>query len=444
MITAIQTLSQVRSASASTVKVNLLSNCSDPYLKKILKLAYDPYIIFNIGKAHLSGRWQNINPNAFNSIEPTAATGNISDVVMEELAMMSARKSVNSDDVRRMNMFFSWLHNEFSEEIPDVVEWVKAIIAKDLRCGISIKTVNKVFYNLINEFLVQLAEPCERINPDGVYFVEPKYDGVRCIVVTDKSRGVAMLFTRNGKLIEGYNDIEADALKLANFYHVDLMLDGEIVSGNFDSTMEGLFADGANKKAKLMVFDGMKAEEFYNKKCFDSLNLRKHFIVTGFSAAKQLEIKLPSLEYVTSRQCSGSSIDDAVTKTFIADGYEGAMVKDVNSLYAFKRTYDWQKLKEFHTIDCRVVKFHEGTGRNEDKLGAIEVEYVVPKTGRIATSKVGSGFSDEQRESIWESRLLNGYLLTKGSCVEVKYQEITKDGALRFPVFVRARPDKDM
>ena len=50
---------------------------------------------------------------------------------------------------------------------------------------------------------------------------------------------------------------------------------------------------------------------------------------------------------------------------------------------------------------------------------------------------VGSGFDDEMRDEVWKNQ--SGYL---GMTAEVRYQEVTPDGSLRFPTFVCWRTDK--
>ena len=114
-----------------------------------------------------------------------------------------------------------------------------------------------------------------------------------------------------------------------------------------------------------------------------------------------------------------------------AKGAEGLMC-NLNKAYEFKRSKGCLKLKVMQTCDLQIIGFQEGEGRHSGKLGALIVDFKGNKVG------VGTGFSDEERLSIWENR---DSLL--GRVVEVRYFEITKDknGAesLRFPTYVSIR-----
>ena len=116
-------------------------------------------------------------------------------------------------------------------------------------------------------------------------------------------------------------------------------------------------------------------------------------------------------------------------------GAEGLMVNLINAPYEFKRSKNILKVKVMQTADLRIVGFEEGQGRNAGKLGAILVDFKGNTVG------VGSGFSDFEREHIWNNKDL--YI---GKICEVQYFEITKDKngveSLRFPVWKCLRTDK--
>jgi DNA ligase-1 len=87
-------------------------------------------------------------------------------------------------------------------------------------------------------------------------------------------------------------------------------------------------------------------------------------------------------------------------------------------------------------VDLSIVGFEEGTGRNAGRLGAIVCEGV--DNERQIRVNVGSGFSDSERDSYYQSR---DTLLSQ--IVEVQADAVTQnqDGtySLRFPRFLRFR-----
>ena len=119
----------------------------------------------------------------------------------------------------------------------------------------------------------------------------------------------------------------------------------------------------------------------------------------------------------------------------VKENKEGLMV-NLNVPYKCKRHNGILKVKRFYTMDLPIVRCEEGSGRLEGTLGAFVLDY---KGNEV---KVGSGFSDEQRTTFWNSKedLI-------GELCEVKYKEISSDkntGAesLQFPVFISLRSDK--
>jgi len=114
--------------------------------------------------------------------------------------------------------------------------------------------------------------------------------------------------------------------------------------------------------------------------------------------------------------------------------WEGLML-NLDTPYVCKRTDTILKVKVMQTCDLKVIGFEKGTGRNEDRLGAMIVNYKGYNVG------VGSGFSDMDREYIWNHQ--GEYL---GKIVEIQYFEESKNQqggiSLRFPVFKKLRLDK--
>ena len=93
----------------------------------------------------------------------------------------------------------------------------------------------------------------------------------------------------------------------------------------------------------------------------------------------------------------------------------------------------WFKVKANDTLDVKVVRCIEGTGKFAENLGAMLVE---GPTG--VQSEIGSfQLTNEQRRWIWQHR--DG--LT-GQIAEVRALTVNEGGAIRAGVFVRFHPSK--
>jgi DNA ligase-1 len=105
-------------------------------------------------------------------------------------------------------------------------------------------------------------------------------------------------------------------------------------------------------------------------------------------------------------------------------GAEGIVVHDPDVSYIAKRTSKALKVKSFHDMECVVVGYTKGKGKYRDRIGAL-----VCRLENGVEFKIGSGLSDEMR--------INPPKI--GDVVTFKYQNITKYGKPRFPVYMRIR-----
>lgn len=112
-----------------------------------------------------------------------------------------------------------------------------------------------------------------------------------------------------------------------------------------------------------------------------------------------------------------------------AEGEEGVVLKDKTKGYYQDR---WAKDKKVETLDLVIRDFQEGVGKHSGRLGALVC--ADPKTG--AVTKVGTGFTDSQREAIWA---LQSSLRGKLVCVDT--HEVTHNGVGRGPRWVGFHPE---
>ena len=152
-------------------------------------------------------------------------------------------------------------------------EWnffYRRVLSKDLKCGVSQKTVNKVARNFpeysIPVFSCQLANDAANHESKmrGKKQVEVKLDGVRVIVIIEKS-GVKM-FSRNGKQFHNFKTIVSEIEKcLAKKPDQQpFVLDGEVMSSSFQDLMKQVHrkSNVELEDAVLHVFDALPLREF--------------------------------------------------------------------------------------------------------------------------------------------------------------------------------------
>ena len=301
---------------------------------------------------------------------------------------------------------------------PLAKKWALRILDKNLRVGVDTAFL-KAYPDAYADFNVQLCEPWEGENVEG-WIVQPKLDGMRCMAVP--INGTYVLLTRTGKPVYGVDKIIEQLKELPTHYW-----DGEVFSKNFDETIHEARTEG-NTETDLTfnMFDAISVHEWKSKKTATYEDRLLRLKVAGTHKLQNVTI-IPS-DYVQTNP-------KWWIEHFMAQGFEGAVFKDPKSKYEWKRRKTWLKGKLMQTLDVVVTGLEEGTGRLAGTMGALLIDY------NDIGSKVGTGFSDADREKFWNKHKA-GTLLNKH--IEVNAQEITKDGRLRFPAYVRERPDKDM
>ena len=153
-------------------------------------------------------------------------------------------------------------------------DWYRRILIKDLRCGVSVKTVNGVAKGTVPVFGCMLAHDGAK-HPKkikGECLVEYKYDGVRVIAIVQN--GSATLYSRNGKLLSNFPHIE-EALSKPEFNN--FVFDGEVMSDDFQSLMKQVHRkEGAQTQdAYLALFDVLTLADFNKGETVDNATAKK-------------------------------------------------------------------------------------------------------------------------------------------------------------------------
>jgi len=321
----------------------------------------------------------------------------------------------------------------------------RRILIKDLRCGVSEKTVNNVAKKngfdkyKVPVFTCQLAHDSANHEKKmvGPKQIEIKLDGVRVLTVIKD--GKIEMFSRNGKQFHNFGHIieELEAVLKEKPAPYDLVLDGEVMSANFQDLMKQVHrkSGGVAKDAVLHLFDMIPLDKFLEGK-YDMEQSKRSEYVWHWVEANRANLKhVQALDWedVDLSSPEGEKRFVELNKAAIDGGYEGVMIKDQQAIYECKRSHAWLKAKPFIEVTLKVVSVEEGTGRNEGRLGAIIVEG--EDDGYTYHLNCGSGFTDNQRIDFWNDRdnLID-------SLVEIRADARTKSQdsdtySLRFPRF---------
>jgi bifunctional non-homologous end joining protein LigD len=276
---------------------------------------------------------------------------------------------------------------------------------------------------------------------DKDWIYEIKWDGYRAIAEL-KGQEVK-LYSRNGNSFNNSYPEIVDALANMN---LDAVLDGEIVALDEEGLPSFQYLQHYNYNRPLLyyVFDVL----FIKNK-----NLCKLPLTERKKQLKKLLKKSEIIRYSDHIVGEGTEFYKLAGK----QNLEGIMAKRADSEYfPGIRTSSWLKIKHHKTQEAIIAGF-TAPGGSRKHFGALVL--AVRKGNKLKyIGHTGTGFNDATllglskllkplitKESPFEEAIKTNMAFTPVKPVlvcEVKFTEITHDGKLRHPVFLRLRDDK--
>jgi ATP-dependent DNA ligase len=434
-------LTRLESDNSRLFKETVLTiNENHEQLKRVLKAALDPYTQY----------YQRKIPEFERSCEATTKT---LDWALDQLVPLTKREYTGNAAIEHLQKILVSLTDENAEVI-------KRVITKDLKCGVSIKTVNKVFgKDFIETYPCMLASAFNQKSFEAIKYpalLQTKMDGMRANIIIDKEGNVDVR-SRNGKQIslEGHFDEfvlqvfykSATLNNLDNFFGA--VLDGELLvldekeekvldrktgNGILNKAVKGTITPEETRRVRLMCWDMIPLDHF--KKgfsaipYFDRLDVLQERMDAVYNVQEKQLIMVLKTAMVASYEDAESIFNEA-----LADGEEGVIVKNGDSPWENKRSKYQVKMKAELEADLLVEAVNYGTGKYEHLVGSLSC---VSKDGSL-TVNVGSGLTDEDRKKPFKDYV--------GKIVSVKYNEKIKDKnsdnwSLFLPIFQELRLDK--
>lgn len=411
----------------------LRKNIDNDLLRRVFVATSDPYTNFYISKFKM--------PSSMSTSTSTRSEDDSIKTFLDELESKLSTRKVTGNAAKAL------VANMFSQFTDREQKWCRRVLLRNLRVGVMESTINKVWEGAIVKFSVQLAETlpstCTKTNgiaiTEKVQYpvrVEPKLDGLRCIAV--KHNGEVSMFTRSGSPIETLPTIKS-ILESASWD--DFVLDGECIGSTWNESASIMMSHKTAKDDSNMVynvFDAMAFDDWHDQNNETATSERITLVTELLNQINDAHVIQVSGKTVTSEKELMKFYSETMNS-----GYEGIMLKKLDSPYVFKRTDAVLKLKPIATFEGIVVSHYEGKrgSKREGMWGGFEV--VMPNG---VVTKVGGGYSDKLKAEIgldpdrWIGRILE----VEGQPDPMTTDGFTVDGCVRFPVYVRERDPRDV
>ena len=262
--------------------------------------------------------------------------------------------------------------------------------------------------------------------PNNFYRASKKYDGIRCFIFIDENSNIKFE-SRTGKPFKYFEHI-ADKIKhLSN-----VILDGELYSNTveFEKICSLVNSEEYDKETdtdiQFFIYDfiDLNSTDDVFEKRLEKLN--KEFL--KFADKIQYPIQPVSQIKIKSEKDLKEFHDK-----WVAEGYEGLMLKDPNGLYEFgKRSNNLLKYKEMHSDEFKIKDIFIA----ENDPERVQIELYVDPFNSQETFKIGT--LKGNKEENYSNYYLNKNNLI-GKWLTINYQTLTSYGIPLFPVGIAIR-----
>lgn len=428
-------IERLRATSSNKTKAQILKSSLQavPALRDYIQAAYDPYRQF-----HLSS---DVAMDWFGAVSESIGDHGVR--AFWELIHVLENRSLTGHKAQK-----AWCAMIFRLGSKPAQEAANAVLDKDLKCRLGIKTVNKVLKDLslplVPTFEIALGEPWTGQpvwkDTDESWYASRKLDGIRCLAFL--SRGKApVLLSRSGNTFFTLGTLTT---VLSSYHGPDVVLDGELalINDRGEDDFQGIMKEIHRKGHDIAnvvyhVFDLIPLDEFDAMAGDTPYRIRQSRLIKTVAALSSQHVARVMQRKVTSKEMFTELMAEVET-----NGWEGLILRKATP-YLGERSEDILKVKKMHDLEARVIRIETGpfevveNGRSET-IRTMTAAVILLEGNEV---NVGSGWSLKQRKHyFWAPEQLVGKVIT------VQYFEKTtnQEGklSLRFPVVKAVHGDK--
>jgi len=290
-----------------------------------------------------------------------------------------------------------------------------------------------------------LAQCLEKVSVDYSrrVYIQPKFDGVRLVIVYDPQTEKLVMYSRNSKIYPDFERFQAGLKPILEqvFQEIGLVmyLDGEAyIHGRPLQYISGRVRKGDDAELEYRVYDcftyDIETEQFnltekYNKRLERLQALEGEFTKTGF------------VQLVETYKATSKEQVDKKYQQFLTRGFEGAMLR-INKPYVFsEKGYHSKfllKMKPTHDSEFEIIDITQGTGKN---AGCLIYRCKTDK-GREFNVNLSAPIEERKEKYTYYMEIINGEPRYQtelvGKMLTVQYDDLSEDG---IPLRLRTKGD---
>ena len=271
------------------------------------------------------------------------------------------------------------------------------------------------------------------INYDNDVFMQPKLDGVRCVIqyenrplknIDDLSgqltENVVVAYSRTGK---EWKNIDHILFNLKPWFALnpDVILDGELYNHDLKDDFEKIIS--LVRKQKPDDIDMLESADMVQFHCYDIIDETMSFAMRN-EFIKQAVPRNHCIKHVPTNLVFRDDDAKVYHRRNLDNGYEGSILR-TNDTYACKRSHNLRKFKDFSDAEALIVDWVEGVGKRTGTIGKFMAQ---DEDGNLFGMPVMDKFKYLQDNF----KKMQGYV---GKTATFTYFERTKAGSYRHPLF---------
>jgi DNA ligase-1 len=260
------------------------------------------------------------------------------------------------------------------------------------------------------------------INYEDKVFMQPKLDGVRCVIQYDNSEVKA--YSRTGKEWKNIDHILFN-LKPWFILNPHVILDGELYNHDLKDDFETIIS--LVRRQKPDDIDMLESADLVQFHCYDIIDETKTFEERK-TFITQAVPRNHCIHHVSTLYCASDYDAKEMHKVNLECGFEGSILR-TNDTYACKRSHNLRKFKDFHDSEAMLIDWVEGKGKRVGTIGKFKA---VDEDGNVFGMPVMDKFKYLQ-DNFEEMKTWLGKTAT------FTYFERTKANSYRHPLFKAIR-----